>query len=155
MRPTRLVGQLLLVFAVLSAWQVSVIPMPPVYAEVGPHPIPAAVSGLLLVLALGYLLADARTLAPDAAHDPEESALPDAGHRIGWFAAGLFAFCLLLPAAGLGPAGTLAFAAIARAFASRRPLSDLALGCAFTVVVWYVFARLLGVQLGPLLRGWI
>jgi len=155
MRPTRLAGYALLAFALLAAWQVSVIPMPPVYAEVGPHPVPAFVAGGLLVLALGYLLADAKRPAPDAAQDPEEHALAGARARLGWFAAGLLGFGVLLPGLGLGPAGGLAFAAIARAFDSQRPLADLAMGSFFTALIWLVFVQLLGVQLGPLIRGWV
>lgn len=155
MRPSRLLGKLLLAFGLLAAWQVSVIPTPPVYAEVGPHPVPAFLAGLLILLALAFLLADAKQPAPDAALDPEESALAGASGRMVWFASGLAGFGLLLSTLGLGPAGAFAFAAIARSFASQRTLGDLALGGGFTALIWFVFAKLLGVQLGPLLYPWI
>jgi hypothetical protein len=55
----------------------------------------------------------------------------------------------------LGPAGAFAFAGIAKAFDSKRTGADFVIGVIFTTLVWAVFAKGLGVQLGPLVRGLI
>ncbi|NBP37380.1 MAG: tripartite tricarboxylate transporter TctB family protein, partial [Betaproteobacteria bacterium] len=50
LRPTRIAGLILLALSLLAGWQVSLIPSPPVYAEVGPHLVPG-----VAVLMLGLL----------------------------------------------------------------------------------------------------
>lgn len=133
----------------LAAWQVRLIPEPPVAADVGPQTMPAALVVLLGVLALAYLYQALTGRASDATHDPDESPLPGRHARFLYLVAGLAAMLLLTPLAGIGPACVAAFVLVARAFDSRRLLRDLLVACVFVFVIWYVFDRLLGVQLGP------
>jgi len=154
-KPTRLAAWVLIGLGFVAIWQVSVIPAPPVYAEVGPRWAPAASAGLLTVLAIAYLLADRQGLNVDTLHDPEEGPLEGSGQRLKWFALGLIALIVLIPITGLGLAGALAFAGIAKAFGSERLQADLVIGAGFTALVWLLFAKGLGVQHGPLIRGLI
>ncbi|NBP38485.1 MAG: tripartite tricarboxylate transporter TctB family protein, partial [Betaproteobacteria bacterium] len=78
-----------------------------------------------------------------------------AGKRLQWYGLGLVALIVLIPVTGLGPAGAFAFAGIAKAFDSTKTWADLVIGIIFTTLVWIVFAKGLGVQLGPLVRGLI
>lgn len=153
MKPTRLAAWILIGLGLLAAWQVSLIPAPPVYAELGPRFAPAVSAALLTALALAYWFADRKALNVDTLQDPEEGPLEGAASRIQWYALGLASLIILIPIAGLGPAGAVAFAGIARSFGSQRSLVDLAVGAAFTGLVWVLFAKGLGVQLGPLMKG--
>jgi putative tricarboxylic transport membrane protein len=139
----------------LAGWQVSLIPSPPVYAEVGPHLVPGVTVCLLGLLAMAYLIADHQHKQSDALDDPDEQPYVGAGKRLQWYGLGLIALMVLIPVAGLGPAGAFAFAGIAKAFDSKRTGADFVIGVIFTTLVWAVFAKGLGVQLGPLVRGLI
>lgn len=142
----------LLALTTVAAWQVTLIPEPPVAADVGPATMPVALVVLLAGLVLAYLLQAWRGRAGDAIHDPQESPLEGRHGRVLSIAAGLAAMMALIPLAGIGPASVAAFALVARAFDSRRWLRDLLVGLVFAFAIWYVFDRLLGVQLGPFLR---
>jgi putative tricarboxylic transport membrane protein len=111
--------------------------------------MPAALVVLLGVLAVAYLHQALTGRASDAAHDPDESPLPGRRARFLYLVAGLAVMLLLTPLAGIGPACVAAFVLVARAFDSRRLLRDVLVACVFVFVIWYVFDRLLGVQLGP------
>ncbi|MCM5569813.1 tripartite tricarboxylate transporter TctB family protein [Burkholderiaceae bacterium FT117] len=142
----------LLALAAVAGWQVWLIPPPPVASDVGPSTMPGALAGLLAALSFAYLVQAWRGDAEDAARDPVEGPLPGARGRLAWLAAGLAAMLGLLPAAGIGPASAACFVLVARAFDSRRWLRDAVAGAIFAFAIWFVFDRLLGVQLGPFLR---
>lgn len=108
----------------------------------------AALVALLAALGAAYLWGALRGRQADLLDDPAESALPGAGSRVALLTLGLAAILALTPLAGIGVACSLAFALVARAFGSRRPLHDLVVGVLFVFVAWFVFDRLLGVQLG-------
>lgn len=152
-KATRLAGLILLALSLVAGWQVTVIPSPPVYAEVGPHLVPGVSAVFLTLLALAYLLADRQGLSVDASDDPDERPHEGANKRLLWYGLGLLALIVLIPIAGLGPACAFAFAGIAKAFDSRRTAADLAMGAVFTTLCWLLFAKGLGVQLGPLVLG--
>ncbi len=143
----------LLVLAAAAAWQVSVIPSVPAGTSVGPAAMPAAVVAGLSLLSLVYLARAWRGSAPDMSTDANESPLEGAGGRLGLALAGLASMLALIGPAGVGPACVSAFVLFARAFDSRRPVRDLFVGIIVVGVLWGVFDRLLGVQLGPLVRG--
>ena len=153
LKPTRVAGLILLALGLLAGWQVSIIPAPPAYAEVGPHLVPGVTVALLSLLAIAYLLADWQTGQVDMIDDPEETPNPGANKRLQWYGIGLAALMVLIPITGLGAAGAFAFVGIAKAFDSKRTIIDFLIGAIFTTVVWMIFALGLGVQLGPLVKG--
>ncbi|NDH58452.1 MAG: hypothetical protein EBX60_09445, partial [Betaproteobacteria bacterium] len=104
-KATRLAGLILLALSLVAGWQVTVIPSPPVYAEVGPHLVPGVSAVFLTLLALAYLLADRQGLSVDASDDPDERPHEGANKRLLWYGLGLLALIVLIPIAGLGPAG--------------------------------------------------
>jgi putative tricarboxylic transport membrane protein len=69
-----------------------------------------------------------------------------------WVSAGLIAHMALIGWAGFVVAGTVLFVLVARAFASRSPLRDLAIGLALTVAVYLFFTQALNVSLPA---GWM
>jgi putative tricarboxylic transport membrane protein len=139
----------LIVAVAIAAWQVSVIPAPPAFTTVGPGVMPTAVVVVLGLIVLLYLVQSLRGASPDVLHDTEEGPLPGRIGRTAWLAGGLAALLLLIPTMGIGIAGIASFMLIARAFDSRRPVRDVVVGVGATFSLWYLFDRLLGVQVGP------
>ncbi|NBT34162.1 MAG: tripartite tricarboxylate transporter TctB family protein [Betaproteobacteria bacterium] len=143
----------LLVFVALSAWQVIEIPASPVYAEVGASFVPGLVVGLLAIFAMLYVLSAWRHRAPDAAEDPEQAPLPSERARALYFIAGCAVLMLLIKPLGFGVAGAACGVLIARAFDAPLTLRSLLISSAISVSFWLLFAGLLGVELGPLVKG--
>lgn len=142
----------LLAVVAVAAWQVAVIPQPTTYSVVGPSAMPAALVALIGVLAVAYLVQSLRGRSADVLDEPHEAPLPGQGRRVGLMVAGLAALMLLTRWIGIGAASVVCFVLIARAFDSRRWLRDLVAGILAALVMWYLFDRLLGVQLGPFVR---
>lgn len=138
----------LLAVAAIAGWQLLQMPEPPAHAAVGPRAMPGALVVVLAALAIAYLMGALRGRQVDLLDDPAGSPLPGAPRRVALLSIGLAAILMLTPAAGIGVACTLAFVMVARAFGSRRVLRDLVAGLVFVFAIWFVFDRLLGVQLG-------
>ncbi len=135
--------------ALLAA--VAHIPKPVLDDGLGPRMLPALAAGFLLVRAMGFTQAAWQGRVPDAANDPEEAPDPGSRTRLAWLVSGLVALFGLLAFTGIGLAGTVGFALFARAFGSRSHPRALLIGAVLTVIVWALFDRLLGVQLGGLI----
>lgn len=135
---------------------VAQIPKPVIDDGLGPRLMPALVAGILLVLAMGFTQAAWQGRVPDAVNDPEEAPDPGGLLRAAWLVAGLVLLFALLAYTGIGPAGVFGFALFSRAFGSSSWLRALLIGAVVTVLIWLLFDRLLGVQLGGLIRlgGW-
>lgn len=117
------------------------------YVAVGPAIMPAVV-GIGLVL-LGSLLLVRATLRPDADHVRHVAAEAAASD---WRTPGLTIAALIGYAVCLGPLGyvlaTAAFLPVAAAIlGSRRPVRDLGVAVALSIVVYVGFTELLGVRL--------
>lgn len=147
------VGVLLL--ALVLAWQVTLIPEP-AYSPVGPRLFPWIAVALLGIC--GGLLA-LQGLRGGWPHD-EEAGEPD-GRGALWMAVGLFLNLVFIdglsfgegvpfaiPRLGFILASTLMFVCIARAFESRRPLRDAAIGFLLAVIAYVGFAVLLDKRIG-------
>ncbi len=128
----------------LSAQEIEVSPA---VVLLGPRLFPSIVAaGLILLGALTIVSAlagsGAETLPETEAERPEND----------WSAfltalAGPVLFLLTVESLGFAVAAAMLFAAVARAFGSRRPLADLALGLAMGVVILIVFSYGLGLTL--------
>lgn len=141
-------GLALLALAALAAWQVGLIPEPPVFAAVGPAVMPRILVAALAGLSVLYLAMSLLGRSSDVMLDEHESPLPGRQGRVAWMIAGLAALLGLTPLLGIGLAGVIAFVSIARAFDSRRWGRDLFVGAIVSFAVWGLFDRLLGVPLG-------
>jgi putative tricarboxylic transport membrane protein len=140
----------LIVLALLSLWQTSVIPVSPIYARVGPTLFPWIASSGLLVIAVLLLIQALR------GGFGVEANLETDWRAIGWVAAGLAANAVLIGTAGFVFAATVLFACVARGFGSTRPLRDLAAGIIIAFGSYFGFEKLLGVNIGAgVLEGFI
>ena len=137
----------------LSVWQVTQIPESPMYAVVGATLIPGVVAALFSFLALLYALSALRGNAPDTALEPNETPLPRATQRAGFFIGGCLLFVLLIKPLGFLLSGTVAGLGIARAFDAPLNFRSVVICTLITLSFWLLFAVLLGVELGPLVIG--
>jgi hypothetical protein len=148
MTPLRVALALLLVCAV-AAWQVSVIPQSLMEMTVGASLVPAGVVVGLCLAGACYALSAWRGRQPDESLNPEQTALPGSLARLLSLLAGGALFMLLVVPLGFVLPAALCGMCIARAFDAPLGGKSLLICGAIAAVFWLVFARLLGVGLGP------
>ncbi len=148
MTPLRVALALLLVCAV-AAWQVSVIPQSLMEMTVGASLVPAGVVAGLSLAGACYALSALRGHQPDESLNPEQTALPGSLARLLSLLAGGALFMLLVVPLGFVLPAALCGMCIARAFDAPLGGKSLLICSAIAAVFWLVFARLLGVGLGP------
>ena len=150
MTPLR-VALLLLAICGVAAWQVTVIPKSLMEMTVGPTLAPAVIVGTLALVALLYGLNALRGREVDLSHAPDQQPLPGANTRLLTLLAGGGVFIALVIPLGFVIPATLCGMCIARAFDAPFNVRSLLVCGAIAAVFWVVFARLLGVGLGPAL----
>ncbi|MGQ9369661.1 tripartite tricarboxylate transporter TctB family protein [Azospirillum sp. ST 5-10] len=129
-------------------WDTATLPSPPSYAHVGPKLFPYIVAAHLVAVGLA-LVVQAQTRER---HAPPLVRGPLDVKALALVSGGLVVQMLLLEPLGFWLASALLFAVVARAFGSRRPLWDAALGLALGLAAQVAFVRGLGLTLpaGPL-----
>ena len=151
--PDVMVGGFVLLLGALALWQATAIPTSPIYAQVGPKAVPYVVGAGLLALGAALL---ASALRGGWSHRLEEvqEAPPTNWRALSLLLAGLAANLVLIGPFGFSAAATVQFVLVAAAFGSRRLLRDLLLALVLTLVVWFGFVEVLGVNIGAgLLEG--
>jgi putative tricarboxylic transport membrane protein len=118
------------------------------YAGIGPNFIPAVVAAGIVLLGL-WLSFEA--FAGGWRNRAEQTEVFEASPFL-WISAGLFAHMALIGWAGFVIAGTVLFACVARGFASKRLVRDLAIGIVLALGVYLFFVKLLNVSLPA---GWL
>jgi putative tricarboxylic transport membrane protein len=133
-----------LVLAGVVYWQTLVIPVSPIYAQVGPTVIPTITTlGLAL---LGVLLLYS-ALTGGWQQEEEQEVTPDWPALL-WVGAGLALNVLLISYAGFTIASVVMFVCIARGFGSKAILRDAAIGTTFALIAYFGFAKTLGINIG-------
>jgi putative tricarboxylic transport membrane protein len=151
--PDLFAGLAVLGFGLIGFWQAWAIPVSPLYAQVGPKVIPYGVAAGLTALGLGLVAA---ALRGGWSHGIAElaGAGPPNRKALGLLAAGLAANLILIGPAGFSIAATAQFVLVAAAFGSRSMARDLLVALPLTLLVWFLFVRGLGVNIGAgLLEG--
>jgi putative tricarboxylic transport membrane protein len=145
--PDLAVGGFVLLLGVLALWQASIIPASPIYAQVGPKAVPYVVGAGLLALGAGLV---ASALRGGWSHTLEEvqEAPPTNWRSLGLLLAGLAANLVLIGPFGFSIAASVQFVLVAAAFGSRHLLRDLVLALVLTLLVWFLFVEVLGVNIG-------
>jgi putative tricarboxylic transport membrane protein len=132
----------LILLALASLWQTSVIPVSPIYARVGPTLFPWIASSGLLVISILLLIQALR-----GGFGVEENLAVD-WRATGWVAAGLAANAALIGTLGFVFAAVALFVCVARGFGSAAPLRDTAIGIVMAFGSYLGFEKLLGVNIG-------
>lgn len=131
----------------VAAWQATVIPTSPLYAQVGPKAVPYLIAAGLLLLGVALTIVALRGGWSDDIEELQDA--PPANLRaLGLLLAGLLANLALIGPFGFTVAATAQFALVAAAFGSRSHLMNL--GVAFVVALgaYSLFVKLLGVNIG-------
>lgn len=153
--PDLCVGLAVLGFGLIGFWQAAVIPVSPLYAQVGPKAIPYVVAAGLTALGLGLTVSALRGGWSHAIPEAAEAGPPNR-RAMGLLLAGLLANLVLIVPAGFSVAASAQFVLVAAAFGSRSLLRDLVIALPLTLLVWFLFVQGLGVNIGAgLLEGFI
>ncbi len=137
------VGTAIILFAVILAWQTSLIPSGAIYAEIGPTIVPWIATALLGALGIFIVLQSYFGLW----HVDKEHGEFDRISLL-WIGLGLGLNVALIGVLGFVLASTTLFVCTARAFGSARPLRDAGIGFAVALVAFAGFDRLLGYRIG-------
>ncbi|WP_295552601.1 tripartite tricarboxylate transporter TctB family protein [Limnohabitans sp. Rim8] len=146
---------LLMALCAVAAWQITVIPESLMQMTVGPVLAPAAIVGALSLVAALYGVSAWRGRQVDVSQATGQEPLPGANTRLLSLLAGGAAFILLVIPLGFVLPATLCGMLIARAFDAPLNAKSALICGLIAAVFWIVFARLLGVGLGPALPWWI
>jgi len=143
--PDVLVGAFVLLLGALALWQAMVIPLSPLYGQVGPKAVPFVVGGGLIVLGGGLLYV---ALRGGWSWGLEDAGAPVNLRALALLGAGLLANLVLIVPLGFSLAATAQVVLVAAAFGSRRPVRGLVLALVLTLAVWFLFVEALGVNIG-------
>lgn len=144
-KPETAVAIGVIALGLLALYETTEIPVSPMYAQVGPTLVAYLASALLIVLGLGLIV---QVWTGLWSSPPEETEVVLDIRALCWLLLGLVLNIGLIGPLGFIPASTLLFACTARAFGSRQPLRDAAIGLAFAAVAYFGFAQLLGINIG-------
>jgi hypothetical protein len=148
------VAALLAAVCGLAAWQVAVIPESALQMTVGAVLVPALVVAGLSLSVLLYGWSAWRGRQADESLEPGQAPLPGAKGRMLSLLGGGAAFMLLVGPLGFVIPGMLCGMAVARAFDAPWGWKSAAICASVAGAFWFVFARVLGVGLGPALPWW-
>lgn len=127
----------------LAVWQSAVIPKGAMYAAVGAHVFPWFVTGFLLVMGMGLIVA---ALRGGWAHD-QDGTITEWG-SLALVGLGLFINAALIDSIGFILASSLMFPLVARGFGSKQWLRDSVIGFALAFISYVGFDRVLGYKIG-------
>jgi putative tricarboxylic transport membrane protein len=142
-----LVGLFVLGLGGLALWQALMIPVTPLYAQVGPRVVPYVVAGGLLVLGAALSVVALRGGWSWTLEEVQEAPPPNR-RALALMAAGMLANLAFIEPFGFSIAATAQFVLTAMAFGSRNILRDLVLALVLTLAVWFLFVEALGVNIG-------
>src|SRR5262249_56215731 len=137
------IGAGVLGLAAVMLWQTLVIPVSPIYAQVGPTVVP-----IITALALGMLGILLLIAAWQGGWQPEEekASTPDRV-ALAWVAAGLVLNVLLIGTAGFTVASVVLFVCVARGFGFKALVRGTLIAAAFALVAYFGFFPTLGIHI--------
>lgn len=150
MNPLR-VALLMAAVCAVAAWQVTVIPQSAIEMAVGPALVPGLIVGVLAVATLAYGITARRGQQVDESLEPGQEPLPGSGLRLLLLLGGGVVFMAGVSWAGFVVPAALCGMAIARAFDAPFGWRSAAVCLGIAGVFWWLFARVLGIGLGPAL----
>jgi Tripartite tricarboxylate transporter TctB family len=148
MTPIR-VAAVLAVICLVSAWQLTVIGTSAIQMAVDAKAVPTVVVALLAVLTVMYGISAWRGQQADESLEPDQTALPGSGVRLVSLLAGGVAFMAGLPWLGFVLPATVCGMCVARSFDAPLGAKSAMICGIISVCFWLLFAKVLGVGLGP------
>jgi hypothetical protein len=148
MTPVRL-GAVFAVLCAIAFWQLGDIGQSAIGMTVGPAAVPKAVVALFALMTVIYSISAWRGRQVDESHEPEQSALPGAGLRLVSMFAGGMLFIGGVTWMGFVVPATACGLCVARAFDAPFNAKSVLICTCISAVLWVLFAKVLGVGLGP------
>jgi putative tricarboxylic transport membrane protein len=145
-------GLVLAILAALIAWSTSQMQVAAQYAKVGPQVFPYVAAVALAILGACFII-QSLTESPDKLEaDTDETDW----QAIGLIILGFIFEILFIKTLGFILSSTVLFWAVALAFGSRRYLRDLGMALIVSATAYFVFTKLLNLQLpAGIFRGLI
>ena len=140
-----------ILLGVIVLWETRDIRITPMNSRIGPRVIPYIVGAGLVVVGiwLAIELAFGRTAQPSGGEDAEDAdpTLPTDWQTLGFIAAALVLYLILIERAGFVIASSVLFLGAAFAMGSRRWLRDVCVAVILSVSVYLIFTRGLSLRL--------
>lgn len=152
MTPLR-VALLLSLLCAVAVWQALVIPQSAIQMAVGPSFMPAVIVGMLGLTSGLYAISAWRGRQVDESLAEGAQALPGSLARLAFLVAGGLVFMAGVSLAGFVVPAALCGMCIARAFDAPLGWKSAVICSLIALVFWTLFSLVLGVSLGPALRG--
>lgn len=139
-----IIAAALAILGAVIAWDASRLGAGGAYARIGPQTIPYAIAVCLGLLAAWTVI---EALRGDFPEREKQEVAP-----VLWIVGGLIAQLALIKFVGFSIATAILFAMTARGFSRVSLPKALAIGLVLSLLIWFVFARLLALTLpaGPL-----
>lgn len=148
MTPVR-VGAVLAFICAVAFWQLGDINESAIQMAVGPSAAPRAVVAFLALMTVIYIISAWRGRQVDDSLEPDQSALPGSTLRLASLFAGGLVFMAGVTWAGFVLPATLCGMFVARGFDAPFGTKSALICLGISVSLWALFAKVLGVGLGP------
>jgi Tripartite tricarboxylate transporter TctB family len=148
MTPVRL-GAIFALICALAVWQLGAIGQSAIQMTVGPAGVPRAVVALFALMIVIYTISAWRGQQVDESDAPDQSALPGGGLRLASLFGGGLVFMAGVTWLGFVVPATACGMLVARAFDAPLSAKSALICSGISVCLWVLFAKVLGVGLGP------
>jgi Tripartite tricarboxylate transporter TctB family len=143
------VGAILAFICAVAFWQLGAIQESAIQMAVGPSAAPRAVVAFFALVTVVYCISAWRGRQVDDSQEPDQSALPGSTVRMASLFAGGLVFMASVTWAGFVVPATLCGMLVARGFDARLGIKSALICLGISVSLWALFAKVLGVGLGP------
>jgi hypothetical protein len=143
------VGAILAFFCAVAFWQLGDISESAIQMAVGPSAAPRAVVAFFAVVTVLYIVSAWRGRQVDESAEPDQSALPGSLLRMASLFAGGLVFMGGVTWAGFVLPATLCGMLVARGFDAPLGAKSALICLGIAASLWALFAKVLGVGLGP------
>ncbi len=143
------VGAILAFICAVAFWQLGDISASAIQMAVGPSAAPRAVVAFFAVVTVLYIVSAWRGRQVDESAAPDQSALPGSLLRMASLFAGGLVFMGGVTWAGFVLPATLCGMLVARGFDAPLGLKSALICLGIAASLWTLFAKVLGVGLGP------
>lgn len=142
-------GAIMAATCAVAFWQLGDIGQSAIAMAVGPSGAPSALVALFALMVVVYTVSAWQGGQIDESQEPDQSALPGSGKRLASLFLGGLLFMAGVTWLGFVAPATVCGMCVARAFDAPFNAKSALICGTFSAILWFLFAQLLGVGLGP------